>query len=73
LTHVKPLAHTVQPLKVIPPHWPYFSTGVHDGAVGSDGAALVTRVVGTGSGELDSTGAGVLLPEPFQTDGPGMG
>jgi hypothetical protein len=57
----------------MPPHWPYFSTGVHAGAVGSAGAALVTSVVGTGSGEADSTGAGVLLPEPFHTAGPGMG
>jgi hypothetical protein len=45
---------------------------VQDGTVGSAGAALVTNVVGTGSGALDSTGA-VPLPLPFQTAGPGTG
>jgi hypothetical protein len=34
LVHVDPEAHTVQPLYVMPPHWPYFCTGVHDGTVG---------------------------------------
>jgi hypothetical protein len=74
--HVDPDSQTLHPLNDAPPHCPYLATGVQDGVVGVDGAALVTSVVATGAAleagtALDGAGAGAL-PVPSQTAGPGI-
>ena len=62
----------------MPPHCAYLATS-HTGAAGAlgAGAALVTKVVGTGSGAGAAVGSGVPgvgeLPVPSHTAGPGMG